>query len=76
MKQLKLAIIFIIIGSVLRLIEEFLTDIFINSKIPYIEFLNGFLVGFSVGLNLVGIVLLIQYTIKKEKEKQEGKDNI
>ena len=58
-------IFLIIIGNVLYWILEYRTSNDIN---PFSEFLTGVLLGISVGINIIGIVLLVSYIVKN-KEK-------
>ena len=65
LKGLKTSAILIIIGNVLYWILEYRTSNDIN---PFSEFLTGVLLGISVGINIIGIVLLVSYIVKN-KEK-------
>ena len=66
MNKLKTGIFLIILGNILYLSYIFFTG---NETSSFGEFTNGLLLGLSVGINLVGIILLILY-ISKEKSKK------
>ena len=66
MNKLKIGVFLIILGNILYLSYMFFTG---NETSPFGEFTNGLLLGLSVGVNLVGIILLILY-ISKEKSKK------
>ncbi len=66
MKKLKTGITFIVLGNVAYLLKDFLDDIVPNN---FIDFIQGFLLGFGVGLNIVGIILVFIY-MAKERKKQ------
>ncbi len=62
----KTGILMIILGNVL-----YLAYIFFCSKetTPFGEFSSGLLLGLSIGINLIGIILLILYISKKDNHK-------
>ena len=61
MKDLKISIILIIIGNLLYITNHFLTEN-INTN----DFVSGLLVGISIGVNLIGIVLVAKYVAKNK----------
>ena len=62
----KTGILMIISGNILYLAYIF----FCSDEItPFSEFSSGLLLGLSVGINLVGIILLVLYISKNEKNK-------
>ena len=64
MNKGKTGILMIILGNVLYLAHTFLTS---NEITPFGEFTSGILLGLSVGINLIGVILLAQYISKNEK---------
>ena len=66
MNKLKTGIFLIIIGNVLYLSYIFFTG---NETSSFGEFTNGLLLGLSVGMNLVGIILVIIYLSKGQIKK-------
>lgn len=66
MKKLKMGITFIIIGNVLNLFSNLFGDV--GMKI-FKDFVQGFLVGMSTGLNIIGIILILIYWSKTEKKE-------
>lgn len=61
MKDLKISIILIIIGNLLYITNNFLTE-----NININDFVSGLLVGISIGVNLIGIVLSAKYVAKNK----------
>lgn len=61
MKDLKISIILIIIGNLLYITNHFLTE-----NININDFVSGLLVGISIGVNLIGIVLVAKYVAKNK----------
>ena len=61
MKDLKISIILIIIGNLLYITNHFLTK-----NINIYDFVSGLLVGISIGVNLIGIVLVAKYVAKNK----------
>ena len=64
MNKGKTGIWMIILGNVLYLAHTFLTS---NEMTPFGEFTSGILLGLSVGINLIGVILLVQYISKNEQ---------
>lgn len=64
MNKGKTGIWMIILGNVLYLAHTFLTS---NEITPFGEFTSGILLGLSVGINLIGVILLVQYISKNEQ---------
>ena len=66
MNKEKTGILMMILGNVL-----FLSYIFFcgNETTPFGEFSSGLLLGLSIGINLTGIILLVLYVSKNEKNK-------
>ena len=55
-----------ILGNVLYLSYIFFCG---NETTPFGEFSSGLLLGLSIGINLTGIILLVLYVSKNEKNK-------
>ena len=66
MNKGKTGILMIILGNVLYLVYTFFCG---NEITPFSEFNSGLLLGLSIGINLTGIILLVQYISKNEKNK-------
>ena len=64
MNKWKTGILMIILGNVLYLTHTFFAS---NEITPFGEFTSGILLGLSVGINLIGVILLAQYISKNEK---------
>ena len=64
MKTLKIGITFIILGNVLYLTKEFFAHI-VPTALS--DFTQGFLGGFGVSINVIGIVLILVYLAIKGK---------
>lgn len=64
MNKGKTGIWMIILGNVLYLAHTFLAS---NEITPFGEFTSGILLGLSVGINLIGVILLVQYISKNEQ---------
>lgn len=64
MKTLKIGITFIVLGNVLYLTKDFFAHI-----MPTVlsDFTQGFLGGFGVSINVIGIILILVYLAKKGK---------
>lgn len=60
LKRLKVSVALIILGNLLYLALSFFSD----SNSSFQEFTSGLLLGLSIGINLIGILLLL-YTIVK-----------
>ena len=56
----------IILGNVLYLVYTFFCG---NETTPFDEFSSGLLLGLSIGINLIGIILVVLYISKNEKNK-------
>ena len=66
--MLKTSVFLIILGEILYWILSLLSN---SSNSPFSEFTSGLLLGLSVGINVVGIVLLLIYIVKKDKKKEK-----
>lgn len=66
MNKGKTGILMVILGNVLYLARTFFGS---NEITPFGEFTSGILLGLSLGINLIGIILLVQYVVKIEKTK-------
>lgn len=66
MNKGKTGILMIILGNILYLSYIFFCS---NEMTSFSEFTSGFLLGLSIGINLLGIILLALYISKKEKDK-------
>ena len=66
MNKGKTGILMIILGNVLYLVYTFFCG---NETTPFGEFSSGLLLGLSIGINLIGIILVVQYISKNEKNK-------
>ena len=66
MNKGKTGIIMIILGNILYLAYTFFSG---NEATPFSEFSSGLLLGLSIGINLTGIILLVIYISKNEKNK-------
>ncbi|HNY63632.1 MAG TPA: hypothetical protein PLH70_06880 [Bacteroidales bacterium] len=64
MKTLKIGITFIILGNVLYLTKEFFAHI-VPTALS--DFTQGFLGGFGVSINVIGIIFILVYLAKKGK---------
>lgn len=62
MKKLKGGVSLVILGNILYLVYIF----FCYSESSFGEFTSGLLLGLSVGISLIGIIMLIIY-VSKEK---------
>ena len=68
MKKLKAGITFIVLGNVLYVAKDFLTNILPGA---FSDFTQGFLVGAGVGMNVVGIILVFIYLARVEKKVEQ-----
>lgn len=68
LKSLKISAVLIILGNMLYWILEYFAS---NDVSSFSEFTSGLLLGLSVGINVVGILLLIYYIVKKDKKKEK-----
>ncbi len=66
MKQLKTGTFLIILGNLLYLAFTIFTG---NETSSFGEFSSGLLIGLSIGCNFIGIILLVAYMSKNNKEK-------
>ena len=66
MNKGKIGILMIILGNILYLAYTFFCG---NETIPFSEFSSGLLLGLSIGVNLTGVILLVIYISKNEKNK-------
>ena len=66
MNKGKTGISLIILGNILYLAYIFFTG---NEITPFSDFTSGLLLGLSVGMNLVGIILVIIYLSKGQIKK-------
>ncbi len=66
MNKGKTGILMIILGNVLYLVYTFFCG---NETTPFDEFSSGLLLGLSIGINLIGIILVVLYISKNEKNK-------
>lgn len=66
MNKGKTGILMIILGNLLYLSYIFFCS---NEMTSFSEFTSGFLLGLSIGINLLGIILLALYISKKDKDK-------
>ncbi len=65
MNKGKTGILMIILGNVLYLVYTFFCG---NETTPFDEFSSGLLLGLSIGINLIGIILVVLYISKNEKK--------
>lgn len=63
-KKLKVSVLLIILGEILSLLLNYFGD----NNSSFSEFTTGVLLGLSVGMKLVGIILLIYYIVKVSKK--------
>ena len=66
MNKGKTGILLIILGNILYLAYTLFCG---NEVTPFSEFSSGLLLGLSIGINLTGIILLVLYISKNEKNK-------
>ena len=66
MNKGKTGILLIILGNILYLAYTFFCG---NEVTSFSEFSSGLLLGLSIGINLTGIILLVLYISKNEKNK-------
>ena len=65
MKQLKTGTFLIVLGDILYLAFTFFPG---NKTSSFGEFSSGLLVGLSIGCNFIGIILIVTYMSKNNKE--------
>ena len=68
MNQLKAGTFLIVLGNLLYLVFTFFTG---NETSSFGNFSSGLLVGLSIGCNFIGIILLVAYMSKNNKDKVE-----
>lgn len=66
MKGLKVGTLLIILGNLLYLAYIYFCG---NETTSFSEFSSGLLLGLSIGCNLVGIILMVMYMSKNNKNK-------
>lgn len=66
MKKLKIGTLLIILGNLLYLAYIYFCG---NETTSFSEFSSGLLLGLSIGCNLVGIILMVMYMSKNNKNK-------
>lgn len=64
LKRLKVSVALIILGNLLYLALSFFSD----SNSSFQEFTSGLLLGISIGINLIGILLLLYTIVKYNKD--------
>ena len=67
LKELKVSLFLIILGNVLYWTLEFLSS---DNNSAFSEFTMGILLGISVGMNIIGILLLIYYIVKYDQKSE------
>lgn len=68
MKNLKVGIFLMVLGSLLNLAYTVFSG---NETSSFGDFSSGLLIGLSIGCSLVGIILMVSYMAKnKEKNKK------
>lgn len=68
MNQLKIGTFLIVLGNLLYLAFTFFTG---NETSSFGDFCSGLLVGLSIGCNFIGIILIVAYMAKKDKEEDK-----
>ncbi len=68
MNQLKIGTLLIILGNLLYLAFTFFTG---NETSNFSDFSSGLLLGLSIGCNFVGIILIVAYMAKKNREEDK-----
>lgn len=63
-KQLKIGISLVVIGELLYFIQSYLSKNYTNLN----DFISGLILGLSIGINLIGIIILIISTTKKDNK--------
>ena len=69
-KELKTDISLIILGNLLYLAYMYFSS---GKSSPFWDFSSGFLVGLSIGCNLIGIILTVRYIAKNNKNDYKEK---
>ncbi len=67
LKRLKVSVALIILGNLLYLALSFFSD----SNSSFQEFTSGLLLGLSIGINLIGILLLLYTIVKYNKDGKQ-----
>ena len=67
LKRLKVSVALIILGNLLYLALSFFSD----SNSCFQEFTSGLLLGLSIGINLIGILLLLYTIVKYNKDGKQ-----
>ena len=67
LKRLKVSVALIILGNLLYLALSFFSD----SNSSFQEFSSGLLLGLSIGINLIGILLLLYTIVKYNKDGKQ-----
>ncbi|MCI7083263.1 MAG: hypothetical protein MR938_00940 [Tenericutes bacterium] len=70
MSKLKTGLSLIVLGNVLYLAYTFFTK---GGNSSFGDFASGVLLGISIGVNLIGIVLLALYVSNENKKENESK---
>ena len=70
MSKLKTGLSLIVLGNVLYLAYTFFTK---GGNSSFGNFASGVLLGISIGVNLIGIVLLALYVSNENKKENESK---
>lgn len=68
LKKLKVSLILIVLGNVLYWILSFLSN---SDNSAFSEFTSGLLLGIAVGVNIIGILLLIYYIVKYDQNSKK-----
>lgn len=64
MKELKTSILLIVLGNLLYLVYIYFGKNISGSS--FMDFLHGFILGLSIGVNLIGILLTARYISKNK----------
>ena len=67
LKRLKVSVALIILGNLLYLALSFSSD----GNSSFQEFTSGLLLGISIGINLIGILLLLYTIVKYNKDGKQ-----
>lgn len=67
LKELKVSLFLIILGNVLYWVLSFLSS---TDHSAFSEFTTGVLLGISIGINIIGILLLIYYIVKYDQKSK------
>ena len=67
LKRLKVSVALIILGNLLYLALSFFSD----SNSSFQEFTSGLLLGLSIGITLIGILLLLYTIVKYNKDGKQ-----